>query len=190
MIAPKKTSMHEEYGLAKNYALKTVIGELLGRHAWLKLKEETRVTVWRKYALKIVDAVETSIHASILICDEDWKLEIKQNLDHGRKLLRASKTVEGLLSDLNAMLLRQVFWHIGFCPYRATTDTVSLRPENWRLNDHRSVQYIQSPTQVEATFWSKQQKQIGFEQQLKLHDEYKESGSKLAYSRWCCERKK
>ena len=83
---------------------------------------------------------------------------------------------------------RQVFLQIGMLPNRTTARRVTLGRQYWRLDSHRSVQYVQSPEQIEAAFWSDQQRQLGFERQMELRDEYRASRSKLPYSRWCQEK--
>jgi hypothetical protein len=185
---PTLKSTQLRRGVSQNYALKAAVEQLFGQQAWLDLKETTCLATWRQYALKIIDAIEISIHVSIEVRDEDWISNINENLNHGRALVKSAENLEELLSSLTAVLLRQVFLQIGLCPNRQTALKVTLRAENWKLNDHRSVQYIQSPAQVEAAFWSKQQKQIGFAKQMVLRDEYKVSKSKLPFSRWCRER--
>lgn len=176
------------HGISQNYAIKAAIEQLFGRQSWLDLKETSCLATWRKYALKIIDAIEVSIRESIEIRDEAWITEVNENLAHGRELIKPAENLEELFSVLTATLIRQVFLQIGLCPNRQSATKVTLRAENWRLIDHRSVQYIQSPTQVEAAFWSKQQKQVGFEKQMKLRDEYWASKSKVPFSRWCQER--
>ena len=67
------------------YALKSAIEDLLGNRAWLELKESTSTTTWRRYGLKLVNAIELSIGTTIKIKDEDWSAEVHSNLEHGRE---------------------------------------------------------------------------------------------------------
>lgn len=175
------------HDISQNYALKAAIEELLGNQAWLDLKETTSVATWRRYIIKLIDAIEISINESIEIRDESWEIMVKENLSIGRQSAKTAKNIEDLLSVFSATMLRQVFLQIGLCPSRETTKLVTLSRENWRLNTHRSVQYIQSPAQIEATFWSEQQHRIGFDKQMKLHNTYRKSKSTLSFSRWCRE---
>ncbi|MCR4288987.1 MAG: hypothetical protein NUV86_01850, partial [Candidatus Scalindua sp.] len=114
-----------------------------------------------------------------------FHITCKLGLDHGEKMSKSSINIEELLSAFTATLLRQVFLQIGLIPNRSSTHKVTLKRENWRLNKHRSVQYVQSLTQIEYIFWSEQQKEIGFEQQLELSNKYRLSKSKKPYSQWC-----
>lgn len=169
------------------YSLKTAIEQLLGKKAWLDLKEATSLTKWRAYVLKLIEAIRVSIKESVQIADQAWRESVNENLDHGIASAKAAKTIDELLSGFTAVLLRQVFLQIGMLPNRPTARKVTLGREYWRLNNHRSVQYVQSPEQLESAFWSKQQRQLGFDRQMELHNEYRASKSKLPYSFWCRE---
>lgn len=176
------------HDISQNYALKAAVEELLGNQAWLDLKETTSVATWRRYIVKLIDAIEVSIRESVEVRDQAWTNEVNENLARGRKSAKSAKSIEDLLSGFLATLLRQVFLQIGLCPSRRTAPAVTLSRENWRLNVHRSVQYVQSPTQLEAVFWSEQQRRIGFEKQMELHNEYRGSKSRLPFSLWCRQR--
>ncbi len=171
--------------ISQYYALKTAIEQLLGNQAWLDLKECTSVPTWRGYVLKLFTAVRISIEQSIEIRDEAWVAEVHENLDRGAMAAKSAKDIGDLLSALSATLLRQVFLQIGRLPNRSTARKVTLAREYWKLNGHRSVQYIQTPTQIEAVFWSDQQRSIGVKKQRKLHIEHRASKSKLPFSKWC-----
>ncbi len=177
--------MSLRHDISQYYTLKVAIEQLLGHQAWLDLKECTSFTTWRTYILRLIEAIRVSIHESVEIKDEAWMIEVNKNLNHGKKMAKSSKGIEELISAFTATLLRQVFLQIGIIPNRASTHKVTLRRENWRLNKHRSVLYVQSPAQVESIFWSEQQREIGFERQMELLNEYKSSKSKKPYSQWC-----
>ena len=171
--------------ISQYYALKAAIEQLLGNQAWLELKECTSVSMWKKYVLKLIAAIGVGIEQSIEIRDEGWVAEVHENLDRGTKGAKAAKDIDDLLSVLSATLLRQVFLQIGRLPNRSTARKVTRAGEFWKLNGHRSVQYIQTPTQIEAMFWSNQQQSIGIEKQMALRKEHRASKSKLPFSKWC-----
>jgi hypothetical protein len=177
------------HDISQNHALKAAVEQLFGNQAWLDLKETTSLLTWRRYVTKIIDAIEISIRESIEIRDDAWAVEVDENLARGRQSAKAAENIEDLLSILSATLLRQVFLQIGLCPNRSAFIKVTLARDNWRLNNHRSVQYVQSPVQIEALFWSEQQRRIGVSKQMKLHNEYRVSKSKLPFSKWCRKRK-
>jgi len=170
---------------SQNLALKNTIEDILGNQAWYALKETHSVTTWRHYAIKLIDAIEISIKESIEIKDDAWLSQIKQNLNDGRELVKIAKTIDEVVSNLSATLLRQVFLQIGNFPNRKKVKSVSLKRENWRLNSYRSVLYIQSPKQVESLFWDQQKKELGFEKQIELFRRFKLSKSKMPFSVWC-----
>jgi hypothetical protein len=176
------------HDMSHMYALKSSIEDLLGNRAWLELKETTSTTSWRRYVLKLFDAIELSVETTVLIKDEEWMQEVRSNLNHGRELTRIAKNPEDAIAALSATLLRQVFLQLGSAPSRKTAASVPLRPQNWDLSGFRSVQYVQSPRQKEDLFLSKQRRAIGFEVQLDLQAQYRQSRSKLPYPAWCAAR--
>jgi len=176
------------HDMSHMYALKSSIEDLLGNRAWIELKETTSAATWRRYVLKLLDAIELSVETTILIKEEEWLQEVRSNLEHGRELARIAKTPEDAIAALSASLLRQVFLQLGSSPSRKTATSVPLKPKNWDFSGFRSVQYVQSPKQKEDLFLSKQRRAIGFEAQLNLQAEYRGSASKVSYSAWCSAR--
>ncbi len=120
--------------------------------------------------------------------DQAWIDAVNENLTRGMAGIKASNDIDEMLSCFEATLLRHVFLQIGALPNRKGQPSVSLSKENWRLNSHRSVQYVQSQTQLESAFWSEQQRLIGVERQMELHSEHRCSKSPLPYSEWCRQR--
>ncbi len=176
------------HDMSHMYALKSSIEDLLGNRAWLELKETTSTTSWRRYVFKLLDAIELSVETTVLIMDEEWMQEVRSNLNHGRELTQIAKSPEDAIAALSATLLRQVFLQLGSAPTRKTAESVPLKPQNWDFSGFRSVQYVQSPRQKEDLLLSKQRRAIGFEAQLDLQAEHRQSRSKLPYSAWCAAR--
>lgn len=183
----KETAVSLRQDVTQLYEIKSVLEQLFGNQAWLDLKECTSLSKWKRHTLRLVKAIRLSIEESVEIRDQPWMDEVNENLDRGMKSIRASKSVEAMLSGFCATILRQVFLQIGMIPNRRSVRKVPLTRENWRLNAHRSVQYVQTAMQVERLFWSEQQRRIGFEKQMELRSEYRTSNSKLAFSEWCRE---
>jgi hypothetical protein len=180
--------MPMKHDLSHMYALKSAIEDLLGEAAWRDLKECTSLATWRRYVLKLIDAIDLSIKTNIQICDDDWMSQVSDNLAHGKELARIAKDTDDLIAALTATLLKQVFLQLGQAPRRKTSRAVSLKAENWRLDGFRSVQIVQTPAQREVLFLSKQRRDIGFDAQFDLEAEYRRSKSKLPYSVWCAQR--
>ncbi len=168
--------------------LKSAIEQLLGSDVWYELKETTSFIPWRKNVLKLLKAIRISIEESVVIRDQGWFEAVMENIARGEEGVKTSKDIDDLLSCFTATLLRQVFLQIGTLPNRKGQSIVSLKKDNWRLNGQRSVQYVQSRTQIESMFWSEQQKRIGFEKQMELCNEHRRSKSALPYSEWCRQR--
>ena len=179
--------MPMRHDLSHMYALKSAVEDLLGRRAWLELKEATSLGTWRKYVYRLFDAIELSVATTIVIRDDDWAREVHENIEHGRELAKIAKDTDDLVSALSATLLRQVFLQLGTCPSRKTAEAVPLKADRWDLSGFRSVQIIQTPKQREAVFLSKQRRQVGTERQWDLQAEHRRSGSKLDYEAWCKE---
>lgn len=180
--------MPMKHDMSHLYALKSAIEDLLGEAAWRDLKECTSLTTWRRYVLKIIDAIELSVKTNIQICDEDWMNQVASNLARGRDLAQIANDTDDLLAALTATLLKQVFLQLGHAPQRKTSRNVTLKAENWRLNDFRTVQIVQTPAQREVLFMSKQRREIGVNAQFDLKAEYRRSKSQLPYSVWCAHR--
>jgi hypothetical protein len=174
-----------QHDLSHMYVLKSAIEDLLGNRAWLELKETTSVATWRRYVLKLFDAIELSVKSTIQVHDDEWLEDIQSNLNHGRNLARIAKDTDDLIAALSATLLKQVFLQLGNAPSRKTSASVPLRADHWCFNGFRSVQVVQSPQQKEDFFKSKQRRELGFDAQFDLEAEYRQSRSKLSYSAWC-----
>jgi hypothetical protein len=169
-------------------SLKDILERLFGRQAWSDLKMSTSLPTWKRHLLKAVDAVRVGIDSTVTITDERWIKDVDELLTHGRGLMRSAKNIDDLLSTFSATLLELVFLQLGRVPERATSNGVTLDRRYWTLNNHRSVQYVQSAAQAKTLFWDDQQRQIGVKVQGELHDEYVASKSLSTFSSWCKQR--
>ncbi len=167
------------------YLLKSTIQKLFGNKAWVELKDTSSLKIWKKYLTKTLDATLVSIRESIDVYDQNWLEPIEENIRIGKLRLKESKDIDESISIVCAVFIEQSFLQIGFMPNRKGIDQVNLRKKNWNFDCFRSVIIVQNSEQIETEFWSTQQKEIGFEQQLKLKKEHRLSKSKLCYSEWC-----
>lgn len=174
-----------QHDISHRIAIKSALEEILGRDAWYELKESTSIAPWRRNVLKTLQAIRLSISASISIRDDEWAKQVEENLAQGEASVKSSENIDELLSSFEATLLRQVFLQIGLGLNFKGREGLSLRKENWKLDKFRSVQYVQSPHQIEAKFWGEQQARIGFQRQMELHNEHRQSKSKVPYPVWC-----
>jgi hypothetical protein len=173
--------------ISQHCAIKMAFEQIFGNKAWLDLKECTSIATWKKYTTKLLRAIRLAVEETIQVRDDAWFKEICEHIEHGLQVTTNAKSIDELLSGLSATLIRVVFLQIGGVPNRRQDRKVTLARDNWRLDGFRMVQYVQSNTQLEALFWSKQQKALGFENQMRLWDRYRASKSKIPYSKWCAE---
>ena len=140
-----------EYKLEDCYALKALIERLFGAQAWLDIKHSTDLRRWKKYSNRILAAIECSAKASIEIVDDEWFEELAKLIEHGKNRIKSAKDTEQLFAVLSASLAEVSFFQIGRIPDHVMGQQRTLRhPSNWKLNSHRSVQYVQSSKQADA----------------------------------------
>jgi hypothetical protein len=175
--------------ISQYYAIKAAFEQIFGNEAWLDLKECTAIATWKKYATRLLRAMKLAVEETIHVRDEAWFGEICECIGHGLRITEDVKSVDELLSGLSATLVRLVFLQIGMFPNQSKSRKVTLARDNWRLDAFRTVQYIQSARQLERVFWRKQQAAMGFEEQMKLWEQYRASKNKAPYSKWCAEHK-
>jgi hypothetical protein len=175
----------------KYLVLKSVMENIFGADAWYALKESNHVPTWRKYAAKILNAIEFSIKDTVEIYDEEWLNQIQHEIQRGLEAMKHSEAIDEIIAVLAGVLINVSFLQIGFMPKRSGTQTkFSLRKGNWKFNAYRSVIYLQSKEQKENQFLSSQKILIGFEEQQNLLSEHFRSKSKLPFSEWCTSQKK
>jgi hypothetical protein len=171
---------------SKYLSLKSSIENLFGTQAWYDLKESDSVSIWRKYITKTLKALRISIHETVEICDKKWISDADRYIDDGLNILKGLNTIDELISCLAATALNLSFLQTGFMPSRRGEErSISLRKKNWRHNHYRQVVYLQVPKQRENLFWGEQQRKLGFQEQMKLYEQYRRSDSKIPYSEWC-----
>lgn len=171
---------------SKYLPVKSAIEDLFGAKAWYALKESNSIPTWRKYTEKTLRAVQVSIHQTVKHYDKEWMCEVDEAIERGLKQSKECKSIDDLIAVLAGTLINVSFLQIGYMPRRAGSDrNITLRKESWDLSVHRNVVYLQSSEQREDYFWGKQQRELGFQNQMEIHREYTSSKSKLPYSEWC-----
>ncbi|MBI4792933.1 MAG: hypothetical protein HY789_09480 [Deltaproteobacteria bacterium] len=140
-----------QYTLEEGYPLKALVEKLFGNRAWLEIKHATSLPRWKKYAERILSAIETSAKATIEIADNEWFEELSKLINHGKTRIKTSKNTEQLFANLSASLAEVSFFQIGQVPDHSRFKQTTLRhPGNWKLDSFRSVQYVQNCKQAEA----------------------------------------
>lgn len=174
---------------SKYLILKSAIEDLFGSEAWYALKESNRISAWKKYSEMTLRALELAIQDTVEIYDEEWLSDVLACIDRGIAAVKSHKSIDEIVGTLAGTLIEVSFLQVGIMPRRkGSSRKFPLRRGNWKLNSHRSVAYLQTTEQKEASFWSKQQRLIGVQKQMALHDEFRRSKSRLWYSEWCTQR--
>jgi hypothetical protein len=165
--------------------LKFTLERLFGTNTWYELKESTSVTKWRKHLLRAIGAIRVAFFETVKVRDDKLAQAVTENLARGEQALKTARTLEDLLAAFSSTLTEQVFIQLGTVPRRRPGSDVTLNPKFWQLDGFRSVQYVQTKEQLEAVFWSEQQRELGVSAQSSLYAKYAASTSELSYSQWC-----
>jgi hypothetical protein len=174
----------------KYLPFKAVLEDLFGSDAWYALKESNHLGTWRKYAQKTLRAVGLSITDTVQIHDDKWLAEVTSRLERGIEQVKVADSIDEVIGAVAGTMIEVSFLQIGFMPRRqGKPGPYPLRRGEWRFDAYRSVAYLQTKAQREAVFFAEQQRRIGFDKQLDLRAEYRNSKSTLSYSQWCSKRK-
>lgn len=137
--------------LSQYYAAKALFERILGRSAFMRVKDYGPLSAWRENYTRLLRAIAVSVEATVEVVDSEWKKEVKELLTHGVQRLKTAKSVDELHAVAAATLGELAFLQLGFIPrghHRAETIPLSLR--YWRMNPVRTVQYVQSAKQRET----------------------------------------
>ncbi|MCH9742085.1 MAG: hypothetical protein K0U21_02645, partial [Proteobacteria bacterium] len=85
--------------------LKAIIEDILGSEAWYALKETNHLPTWKKQLLRVINAIHTSILASIEIFDEDWLEKINEAVASGKTDVETATDIEEAISSLAAVFV-------------------------------------------------------------------------------------
>ena len=137
-----------EYNLEYAYGMKSLVENLFGKNAWLEMKHSTDLRKWKKYSTRILSAVECSAKATVEIVDDEWFDELNSMVELGKNQIKTVKTTEEVFAYLASTLANISFLQLGRIPSNVRHKQVSLRHQsNWKMNQYRSVQYVQSKEQ-------------------------------------------
>lgn len=137
--------------LSQYYAVKALFEQILGRAAFLRVKDYGPLSAWRGNYTKLLSAVRVAAEATVDVADAEWKLEINELITHGIKRLTTAKSIDELHAAAAATLGELAFLQLGFVPEgHLRAANVPLIARNWKMNPVRSVQYVQSDEQRAA----------------------------------------
>lgn len=134
--------------LSQYYAAKALFEKILGRAAFMRVKDYGPLSAWRENYTKLLRAVGVAAEATVQVADVEWKHEVSELLAHGIKRLTTAKSIDELHAAAAATLGELAFLQLGFVPrghYRVAN--VPLTGRNWKMNPVRTVQYVQSAGQ-------------------------------------------
>ena len=134
--------------LAQYYRVKAMFESVLGRNAFMRVKDCGALSEWRDNYIRLLKAVDVASQATVEVCDVEWRNELKELLAHGIKSLSTVKTIDELHADVAATLGELAFLQLGFVPRKHyLLENVPLTARNWKLNPVRSIQYVQNAEQ-------------------------------------------
>lgn len=134
--------------LSQYYSAKMMFEQLLGRTAFMRVKDYGPLSAWCENYIKLLRALGVATEATVEIADAEWKQEVSDLLSHGCKRLQHAKSIDELHAVAAATLGELAFLQLGFVPKgHRNTDNISLASRNWKMNAVRTVQYVQSNEQ-------------------------------------------
>lgn len=134
--------------LSQYYAVKALFEQVLGRTAFMHVKDYAPLSAWCKNYIKLLRALGVAIEATVEIVDAEWKQEVSDLIAHGYTRLQHAKSIDELHAVAAATLGELAFLQLGFVPRgHHNTDNIPLTSRNWKMNAVRTVQYIQSKEQ-------------------------------------------
>ena len=175
------TNRYEKY-----FAIKHVMEDLFGSDAWYALKESNCIPTWRKYCSKVLISMNAAFNDSVKIFDSALKEEYEEIIENGLSSLKKEKEIDEFINILAASVIQLSFLQIGLMPRRGGKRVkTTTRKGAWNLDSYRSVQYTQTEEQKDNIFCSKQQKEIGVQNQFELKAKYRRSKQNISYEEWC-----
>jgi hypothetical protein len=131
--------------LSHYYPAKALFERILGKDAFLRVKDFGSLSDWKLNYQKLLRAIEVSAAATVEVCDDEWRDQLHELVAQGTARVKAAKFIDVLHADVAATLGELAFFQLGYVPSsHAHQDRVPLIPQRWRLDPVRSVQYVQS----------------------------------------------
>lgn len=140
--------------MSQFYPMKAVMRSLFGRRCYMKLKEAGDLKDWKHETHRLLRAIEMSVNTNVEVADQDWRSCVADILELGHKHASNAESIADLFAHLSATLTRLVFQQLGLQPEQIPNhwraEVVPIVKQNWRLNQFRSVQYVQNAEQATA----------------------------------------
>lgn len=137
--------------LSQYYPAKALFEQILGRAAFMRVKDYGPLSAWRENYIKLLRSVGVAVEATVEVADVEWKQEVNELLTQGIKRLTIVKSIDELHAAAAATLGELAFLQLGFVPRgHYSVENVPLTGRNWKMNPVRTVQYVQSAEQLAA----------------------------------------
>lgn len=153
----KRRSISEDgisHKMDQFYPMKAVMESLFGHRCYMKLKEAGDLNDWKHETHRLLRAIEMSVATNVEVADPDWRSCVADILELGHKYVGYAESIADLFAYLSATLTRLVFLQLGLQPEQMQNhrraEVVPIIKQNWRLNQFRSVQYVQNSEQAAA----------------------------------------
>ena len=124
-----------------------LIHQLYGGQDYTIIKSYNDPLSAKKYYLKIIKSIRFSIEETISITDNNHKEELLQTIDRFKTRIKSARTFEQLDQLMITFQSEIIFLLIGFLPNRRRTNKVINSRGNWKLDNYRQIQYIQTNEQ-------------------------------------------
>ena len=95
-----------------------------------------------------------AIEETLTITDRLHRQQILELIEQKEQLIRTHKSFNELDQTMIASLIEIVFLLIGLAPNRWRKENVANIKGNWKLNDYRQIQYVQTPEQKERVIFA------------------------------------
>lgn len=137
--------------LSQYYPLKALFEQILGRKSFSRVKDYAPLPVWKSEVSRLLRALAVAIEATVEVADDEWHAEVGDILVHGLGMAKSARRADELFAGLSATLAKLAFLQIGFVPQgHRFVEQVPLVRRNWQLRAVRSVQYVQTFSQIAA----------------------------------------
>lgn len=133
--------------IEKFYALKSLFENIWGDGTYIELKHCSDLKVWKSYCERTLRATQIAASDTVVIADEAWHGELSSIVEKGIRSMKAAQDFTDLFQYFAAMYAEISFHQLGHMPRRRIGKRSRLQKGNWRLDEYRSVQYVQNNEQ-------------------------------------------
>ena len=180
-----KTTNYDDY-----LHLKFSLERIFGTAAWSELKDFSTLKQWKKWIAKSLKALAICANETVTVADDNWRKEYHDLISSALERVNTSNTIESLMSGFSGDLLQLAFLQLGLIPNRGDQNIVTLKPDNWKFDVYRSIQYVQTTKQKERVIMSQLRAELGSREANDLYRKFKLS-KHTSLAEWCeCELRK